>query len=73
MPEPIIEIDEQAWQEALQAAGEMLRPGAKDSSPNLADKLHARTYTLNTARKRLDVSRYSMDQAVESGFAPDFC
>lgn len=71
MPEPII-IDEQAWQEALQAAGDVLRPGAKDTSPNLADRLHARTYTLNTARKRLDISRYSMDQAVESGLIPIF-
>ena len=55
----------------MQAAGDVVRPGAKDN-PNWPEKLYARTYTLNTARKRLNVSRYSMDQAVATGLLPIF-
>jgi len=71
MPEPITEATEQLWQEAMQAAGDVIRPGAKDN-PNWPERLHARTYTLNTARKRLNASRYSMDQAVATGLLPIF-
>ena len=73
MPEPITEATEQLWQEAMQAAGDVIRPGAKDKeNPGWPEKLNVRTYTLNAARKRLNVGRYAMDQAVATALLPIF-
>jgi hypothetical protein len=67
-------IADSAWEIALQAAGEMIRPGAHLSPDDntIRAQVLARTYTLNGARKRLDISRPSLDKAIEDGVVTPF-
>jgi ATP-dependent RNA helicase SUPV3L1/SUV3 len=59
------------WQLALEAAGEMIRPGIPDGKTR-RDSVIARSYTINMARKRLEVSKGSLEKAIESGDLPAF-
>ncbi|MCU0511255.1 MAG: hypothetical protein MUE40_01665 [Anaerolineae bacterium] len=66
--------NESAWDEMLLITGAIIRPGAV-LTPDMAGSrllVQARSYTFNAARKRLDISKASLDKAVEAGLLHTF-
>lgn len=63
--------DDMVWQVALEAAGDVIRPGVPDGNTR-RDSVIARSYTINMARKRLFVSKNSLEKAIETGNLPAF-
>lgn len=61
-----VKISDVEWQEALDFVGEVLRHNADDGK-NRRTQVLARSYTENTAARRLDVRKESIQRALDEG------
>lgn len=59
------------WQEALDLAGELLRPDGNDGA-SLEQQTIARSYTLNRASRRLNLHKYTLAHAAQENKLPAF-
>jgi superfamily II DNA/RNA helicase len=66
-----VRIKDDAWDDALAATGEMLRPGARDGKSKRIQVV-ARSYILESAAKRLQVREATLDQAIKQNVMPSF-
>ena len=66
-----VKIKDDAWQEALDEAGDLVRQGAKEGV-TLRSQVIARSYLLSAAAKRLGVHEETLIEAVEEGVIPAF-
>jgi hypothetical protein len=62
-----VKIPDEAWQPALDACGQMVRPGARDGVTRRAQVV-ARSYTLSNAAKRLGIRQSALERAIEAGW-----
>src|SRR5262245_44557378 len=61
----------EAWDAALQAAGDVLRPDAQEGKTARMQML-ARSYAIAPAAKRLGVRQQTLEQAVSEGYIATF-
>jgi len=66
-----VKIKDEAWQEALEEAGDFVRPGAKEGG-SLRGQVIARSYILSAAAKRLGIHEETLTDAIEQGVIPSF-
>lgn len=66
-----VRIKDEAWQDALDAAGEVLRLGAKDGDTRRQQVL-ARSYTVEAAAKRLRLHEKALLDAIAANLLPCF-
>lgn len=59
------------WQEALQMVGDTLRPDGNDGE-TAEQQAIARSYTVNRARRRLDLHKNTVAQAIDNGIFTAF-
>jgi len=59
------------WQTALERSGDTIRSGAKDGG-DIRNQVIARTYTVNSARKRFSVNKSAVHSAISLGFLKSF-
>lgn len=64
-----VKIKDEQWQPALELCGDVLRPGARDGSTRRIQVV-ARTYTINSAAKRLGIRQITLETAVAEGLMP---
>lgn len=75
--DPNIDVDylkvvtDEDWAQVLDQCGDALRNGAKDGT-SYQEKVVARTYTLNSARRRLGLQKQTIERAVAAGHLPQF-
>lgn len=64
-------IKDSEWEPLLRIAGEVVRPGARDGNTNRVQVV-ARSYTMNSAAKRLALKQPTLEAAVAAGIVEPF-
>lgn len=66
-----VKIKDDAWADALEHSGDVVRPGARDGKTRRI-RVVARTYTLNNAAQRLGIGTSTLEAAVKRGMLSSF-
>ncbi len=66
-----VKVPDEAWQAALRATGDTLRSGARDGD-NRQSQVIARSYTLSSAAKRLNIRQTALEAAIQAGWITPF-
>ncbi len=66
-----VKIKDEAWEDALEAAGEVMRPGAREGTTRRS-RVIAHSYTVSNAAKRLNIRPVTLERAINAGHIMTF-